>query len=1122
VVVLAAVALLGLAAMRPWTRAKADTPAVVGPKPFFSLTSNRTYGTNNNARVWLNYHGIEDIDFRVYKVKDPAKFFRQLSDPHQMGENEKPQDLARPAALESLAELKDTLYNSVRDYVRTQVSTRVRKEMNHALGRDVDSSRKPLNVSDYARVPLLNPDQLVTSWREKLPELEADDRRSIGLGKKEPGVYLIEAVNGGLRAYTVAIVSDIVMVNKTTPEGDAMVYAVNRRTGAPQPNLNVEVVRKNQTVTTGITDGNGLYQTRIAKGVKPAKPEVEPAEEEDEYSSNPSGYTIMASYQDQFAISDLDSFYFSQFANGEEDDSLTGYIYTDRPVYRPEHKVYFRGILRRLRSSGYQVVTGKVNVTVTDPDDGKIYERELELSSRGTFSGDLDVPAKGKLGTYTINAQVGDAAASSSFEVDEYKKPEYKVKVTTPQDFVQVGGKTRFTIDAHYFFGAPVTKAEVKYYIYRSGYYGYWWGNDDDSAQFGIEGETPEGGGDDYSWYGEDQVAEGEGTLNAQGQLVVDFDVPPPDKENNRWDSRYRLEAQVTDSSRREIQGSGSFVGTRGEIMADASTTRYVYFQGDTAKVQVRTSDFHGKPMAASVTLKFVDVSWEKVHKKNEDGSEYDTYERREHEVSSADVTTSDHGEAIYEYTVGAPGYLEVKTIVHDKGKDNESGTGYIWVTSASRDQAGTFAYQDYGSITLVPDKKSYQVGETAHVLALLPTDDAHLLITTELRNVLTSRQMDAHGRSVMIDVPIEARFAPNVYLNVTYVQDNEMYTQDQDLVVPARDKMINLSLLPDKKEYKPRDTASYTVQARDLNGNPVAGAEVSLGVVDEAIYSIAPDLTPNIRTDFYGRRYNQVDTNLSITYRFTGFAGDAPIQIAQNKPTYELADFKADNPLTDPTIRKEFKDTAFWQPDVVTGADGKATVAVVLPDNLTTWRATARAVTADTRVGSTTDKVVSRKDLIMRLETPRFVTAGDTVTISGIVHNFTQGKKPVQISLQVTGAQLTSPARESVLIPINGEHRSDWQIVAPQESGQMVLLARASTDKESDAVEIPLTVLPRGLEQKEGQATVISADEGTQTYTFNVPANADPNARTLRIEATPSVAATLFGGLDYPTSYPL
>src|SRR6185369_2907461 len=126
-----------------------------------------------------------------------------------------------------------------------------------------------------------------------------------------------------------------------------------------------------------------------------------------------------------------------------------------------------------------------------------------------------------------------------------------------------------------------------------------------------------------------------------------------------------------------------------------------------------------------------------------------------------------------------------------------------------------------------------------------------------------------------------------------------------------------------------------------------------------------------------------------TISYNFKGHSGEKPLRIASNKRTYQLADFKNEGQYNEPTIRKDFKDTAFWQPDVVTGADGKATVDVKLPDNLTTWRATARAVTADTRVGSTTDKIIARKDLIMRLETPRFVTAGDTVTISGIVHNY-------------------------------------------------------------------------------------------------------------------------------------
>src|SRR5207302_11304331 len=110
--------------------------------------------------------------------------------------------------------------------------------------------------------------------------------------------------------------------------------------------------------------------------------------------------------------------------------------------------------------------------------------------------------------------------------------------------------------------------------------------------------------------------------------------------------------------------------------------------------------------------------------------------------------------------------------------------------------------------------------------------------------------------------------------------------------------------------------------------------------------------------------------------------------------------DFKNDSAYADTTIRGEVKDTAVWQPDAVTGGDGKATVNFNLPDNLTTWRATARAVTADTRVGSAVQKTIARKDVIMRLEMPRFLTEGDTVTISGVVHNFLKSDKSTKISL--------------------------------------------------------------------------------------------------------------------------
>src|SRR5436305_1027609 len=167
-------------------------------KPFFSLHTNRTYATTDRARVWVNYRGLDSLDFRVYKVKDPVKFFRQLDDPHQVGEDEQAEVgkavEKKPTFLERLRAFKSWGYGLIKTYVRQQLQNQSRKGFNQKFRPEEDdtSYRTPLNVStDFARVPLLNPDQMVSSWREKLPPLEDKyDRRSISLGKREPGVYL--------------------------------------------------------------------------------------------------------------------------------------------------------------------------------------------------------------------------------------------------------------------------------------------------------------------------------------------------------------------------------------------------------------------------------------------------------------------------------------------------------------------------------------------------------------------------------------------------------------------------------------------------------------------------------------------------------------------------------------------------------------------------------------------------------------------------------------------------------------------------------------------------------------------------------------------------------------------
>ena len=1115
------------------------TPPDEHAKPFFSLRTVRTWATTDRARFSVNYRGVDSLDFRVYRVKDPVAFFRQLDNPHQVGEDEEAevgeQIKRQPTFLEKLRQFKSLVYGSIKRYVRLQLANQSRKNFNQrfrAADEDDMSNRTPLNVADYARVPLLNPDQMVTSFREKLPPLEdVYDQRTISLGRREPGVYLVEAVHGDLRAFSVVIVSDLVTVQKTAPDGSMLVYAVERASGAPREGVRVLVRHGKDETASGTTDAQGLLKLAVRKKTPPAaEAEAEGGAEEEAEAETPEGeaaeeepvsdsYLVMATSGENFAISDLDSYVFgSDGEEGEAAASLTSYVYTDRPVYRPQQKVYFKGILRELTEAGYKLPGGgAVSVSVEGPNGARVYEQEVTLGSRGTFGGELDLPEETPLGSYTLNVQSELGAASGYFSVEEYKKPEYKVRVTVPQSFVNAGETTRFNVSASYYFGAPVARAAVKYYVYRSRYWGWWREGGDDPDEFGSDPTAEDDGAAGYG-YDDEMMLEGEGRLDAQGRLDVDFRVPEANPKET-WDYSYSVRAEVTDASRRTLDGAASFTGVRSHTVATALPERYVYYLGDTARVKVTANDREGRPVQTGVRLTFHERRWEKVIKKTEDGYEYPDYEVRERELHAAAVQTNERGEALYDYVAGQNGNITIKTTLEERGRPVVMEAGSLWVT----DREGRFAdvsYAGEGEVKLVADKKSYRPGEKALVSAMLPTEGgAHLLVTTELNAVLSTRLVAVTGRAAIIEIPIEPRHAPNVFLNVTYVRRGEMHTQELMLVVPARDKMLDLEVIPNKKEYRPRETASYTVLARNGDGSPAAGAEVSLGVVDESIYQIAGENVEDIRRAFYGRRYNQVQTYHSVNYYFTGYAGTKVVNLARARRPNQLADLKADD-AANPRVRKLFKDTAFWQPALVTGADGKATVKFELPDNLTTWRATARAVTADTRVGVAVSRVVERKDVIIRVAAPRFLTAGDTVTLSGIVHNYLRAEKVTQISVEVAGAQLLDPAQQRVTIPSLGQHRVNWRVTAPA-SGELRILAKALTDTESDALETSLPVVPRGLKVTRAESHVLSEPEAEQTLAFDLPANADPNARDLRIEVSPSVAGSLFGALDYLTSYP-
>jgi len=244
--------------------------------------------------------------------------------------------------------------------------------------------------------------------------------------------------------------------------------------------------------------------------------------------------------------------------------------------------------------------------------------------------------------------------------------------------------------------------------------------------------------------------------------------------------------------------------------------------------------------------------------------------------------------------------------------------------------------------------------------------------------------------------------------------------------------QQINLGLESDKKDAKPGDVVTYTVTTKDLSGKPVQ-ADVSLALVDKAVLALAPSNSGTLLSAFYPERGLSVVTASGIVLN----AEDFNAKFQETTPTGERSGSGGGGEKGEGagiiTVRGNFKDTAFWQAQVLTGENGSAQVKVTLPDNLTTWRMTARAVTDDTRVGETTHEITSNRPMYVQLQTPRFFVVDDKVTIGAVVHNNTGAAMTATVTLKAEGVTLQSDATQTVEVASKQQAYVTWDVTVKQ-----------------------------------------------------------------------------------------
>lgn len=791
------------------------------------------------------------------------------------------------------------------------------------------------------------------------------------------------------------------------------------------------------------------------------------------------------------------SFYNSQ--NGDEQT----YFYTDRPIYRLGQTVYYKGIVRKREATGFKnpgVET--VNVSIEDPDNYALWNHDVKTNTHGTFNGAFDVPKDGKTGGYQVTITYPDGETQyERFEVGQYRKPEYQVEITPLEPSVIGGVKAKAKIRAKYYFGAPVTNAKIDYSVYerpdynlaytlmyRPDYYSYFDGWDDESDYY------------DSSYSG-DFVTSGTAQTDENGEATIEFDTAASNLDLNDPGTyeygikKYKIEATVTDISRIAVESSGTLNAVPGDFALFVQPSNYVVKVGENVKVDFNAVTYEKKP------VKNQEVKLQLVRRKVDQNGNYKGFEV----ADEIRATTDDegHGNATFNCK---PEYVTDIFYIVGRTRDNHNheimASRSIWVFDANDPWAISESQAEKEPLSIKLDKQAYLPGETAKIMITAPISredkGAEAIISIEGAKIYSYKVVKLSAAAEMIEVPITDDYAPNVYVSATFVgSKRQFYTQQKMLKVSPQNRFLNVQVSTDKNRYKPGEKITYTIKALTNQGTPAANTELSMGVVDESIYAIRADSTPDIKRYFYSKRENQVHTLCSFPEEHSG----GPDKI-------------------EPRVRKDFKDTAAWYPNLVTDKDGIASVTFTLPDNLTTWRATVRGVDMKTDVGWTLSKVISTQDMVLRLALPRFFTQGDETFLTAVVHNYTEKPQSVTLTLTPTSQfQLDKALVQKVDIKPDGVTRYSWPIKVVS-AGEALVRVKAVGQTAADAMEMKVPVRPLGIPMI--VTTGGFTDQETASITIPVPtADAAPGSLKYKICASSSAFGPIIGNFSSLIEYP-
>ncbi len=931
-------------------------------------------------------------------------------------------------------------------------------------------------------------------------------------GQKLPnGFYKLSFENGPsyLQPRNLMITDTALTVKRDTG-GKVLVWATDMKSGQVVPRLSVRIwspvndydrslLKK---VAEGKTDAQGVVSLTVDESTKLQNLVIEGSDGarlgyvETEWSEGigPWNYGLDRTYE-------------------REVKHHIGYVYTERRIYRPDQKIFFKGVVRFDEDARLRLPTAKeVQVVIHDGEGNQVWTEKLPLNAYGTFNGSFQLDPSMKLGTYRLSAGVVSdkeepRPIETAFDVREYRRPDFRVDVTEPTAPVLNGQEIRIPVQAAYYQGIPLKGGKVSYTITRSQLFfqpmqGRWW---NDWYSFTTDDNA------ECYWYcrqegGSESIQNGEAVLDDKGNFVITL---PASLTDYKTSATYAVDVTVTDVNQRTVSSHLEFPVHKGEYYLGIRPDYSAGWQAATTDFEVVSVNIDGsaKPKA-NTTVKLYKRVWTTTKKTGTDGNSLFEWQKNDTLLDTKPLTTDGEGKGRLSFTVTNDGeYVAVIEARDSRGQlISASASRYVY-----RGNGDSVRVSDDHQMKIIQNKASYDVGDTASLIVQTPYENTKALVTIERGTIREYRVIDLGNKQRTVDLKITDAETPNVYVSVLAVKGGgetgipEFRMGYANLQVNTTKKILTMTVTPDREVHRPGESVTVTIETKNSDGAPVQ-AEVSLAVVDERVIALLGNIDKDILGKFWFPRLIGVETGQSLTML---------VKKVFFSPTEGGGGGKGDN--SGPAVRGNFQDTAYWNANIVTGADGKARVTFNLPDNLTSWNLLAIGETKDTQVGHAEAKLVTRRDLMVEPLLPRILRRQDTAIVGATVINATDRALDAQVTIKAEGVTVESATRNIHLDP-QGRGVVKWKVQVPANGTQAKFTVSAKATGYEDAFEMTIPVLDYSVPEVVSASGIL---EKNVTETFEIPEGILPNVGQVDVSVQPNIGNGLQKGLDYLVYYP-